>query len=229
MCEIVLVVGLFGDSLLHFGTYIFGLEAKLFGHKVDGFGVKTLVDRHHDTYAHQGSDNLVYADVHHGSQFAHRYKLGKLQYLALLLLFATLFVQFFLNRLAFFLAVFGSLLVLILFVGEACQRFFYLACYVLIAYLNGLRSAVAVFLFLSVASTTIASSAIATAVVVATTVVALLVSGCVDVDTHLVNALALLLSVALLLCFLLTFLALLFLRLLLGTSALVQCGEVNLS
>ena len=110
-----------------------------------------------------------------------------------------------------------------MFVGEACQRFFYLACYVLIAYLNGLRSAVAVFLFLSVASTTIASSA------VTTTVVALLVSGSVDVDTHLVNALALLLSVALLLCFLLTFLALLFLRLLLGTSALVQCGEVNLS
>ena len=74
--KIGLVVGLFGNGFRHFRTHVFSLEAELFGNKVDGFGIQTLVDRHHNAHAHQRSDNLVYRDIHHRSQFAYGNKLG---------------------------------------------------------------------------------------------------------------------------------------------------------
>ena len=42
--EIVFIVLLLGDGFRHLCTYIFGLEIKFLSHKVDGFGIQTLVD-----------------------------------------------------------------------------------------------------------------------------------------------------------------------------------------
>ena len=224
--EIVLVVSLFCDGLLHLCTDIFGLEPKLLCHEVDGLGVEALVDRHHDAHAHERSDDLVDVDVHHRSQLAHGHELGELQCFALLLLLAALLVHLLLSSFTLLLTILGALLCLVLLVCEACKRLLNLTCHVLIINLNGLLVAVAVLLFLSVAGAAVSAGTVAAAVVVAST---LLVRRSVYVDAHLVYALALLLAVALLLSLLLTLLALLLLRLFLGTGALVERCEVDLS
>ena len=66
--QIVLVVLLFSDSVLHLCTDIFGRKAELLSHDIDGLGIQTLVDTHHDTNRHTGTDDLVHADIHHGSE-----------------------------------------------------------------------------------------------------------------------------------------------------------------
>ena len=81
--EVVLVVLGFLYSLAHLGTDIFGGESKLVGNEIDGLGIETLVDRHHNTHAHASADNLVDRHIHHCGKFADSHKLGELQCLAL--------------------------------------------------------------------------------------------------------------------------------------------------
>ena len=172
--ELALVVFILADGLLHLSAHIFGLEAKLLCHHVDGLGVEALVDGGHDADAHQRGDDLRHGDVHHRGELRHGNKLGELQHLALLLLGACLSVELLLHGLALLLAVFGALLVLAL-ACQACQRLLHLACHVLVVDLSGLVVAVAVLLFLAVP----------------VLVPGLLVGGGVDVHLVVVYALAL--------------------------------------
>jgi len=48
------IIHLLAYSFLYFSTYIFCLEVELISNKIDSLCIKTLVDRHHDTYRHQG-------------------------------------------------------------------------------------------------------------------------------------------------------------------------------
>ena len=81
--EIVLIVLLLGNGILHLGTHILGLEPELIGHDIDGLSIQTLIDTYHDTDRHTGTDYLVHTHVHHGSQLAHGYELSELEHLAL--------------------------------------------------------------------------------------------------------------------------------------------------
>ena len=56
--QILFGIGLFDDSLSHFGADILRLEAKLLGHQVDGLGIEALVDGYHDTHTHTGGNDL---------------------------------------------------------------------------------------------------------------------------------------------------------------------------
>ena len=133
--EVVLVVFFFADGLLHLCADVFRLESELIGYEVDGFGIESLVDADHDADRHQGGDDLCDADVHHRCQFADGDELGELQGLALCCLLGHLFVETFLYGFTLFLTVFGTLLVLALFVGESCQGLLDLACDVLLVHL----------------------------------------------------------------------------------------------
>ena len=66
--QIVLIVLLLCNGVLNLSRNIFGSKAKLVSHDVDGLSIQTLVDRHHDTNRHAGTDNLVNSYIHHGSQ-----------------------------------------------------------------------------------------------------------------------------------------------------------------
>ena len=147
--KVVLVVLGLGDGFLHLSAHIFGLEAELLGYEVDGLGVQTLVDGHHDAHAHKGSDDLVDGDVHHVGKFAHGDIFRQLEHLALLALLKTLLIELLLHSLALLLAVFGALLVLVLLVGEPCERLLNLTCDVLLVHLDGLVVTVLVLLFLT--------------------------------------------------------------------------------
>ena len=37
--EVGLIIGLFGNGLRNFGTYVLGLKSELFGNEVNGFGI----------------------------------------------------------------------------------------------------------------------------------------------------------------------------------------------
>ena len=50
--EVGLIIGLFGNGLRNFRTYVLGLKSELFCNKVNGFGIEALVDRNHDAHAH---------------------------------------------------------------------------------------------------------------------------------------------------------------------------------
>ena len=130
--KIFFLVFRLGHSILYLGTDIFGLEAKLLGHDVDGLGIEALVDAHHDTNAHAGADDLRHGYVHHCGQFVCRHKFRQLEHLAFGIHFATLLFLGSTHLLALFLAVFCALGRLWLG-GEACQRFAYLLCYVFVA------------------------------------------------------------------------------------------------
>ena len=224
--EVVLVVLHLGDSLLHLCTYVFCLEVELLSHEVDGLGVETLVDRHHDAHAHERTNHLVHAHVHHRSELRYGNELGQLQCLALLVLLAQLLVYLLLSSLALLLTILRALLVLVLLVCEACKCLLYLACYVLVVHLSGLLLSAAVAVLLLVL---VACAGIAATVLLATIASVGLVRRSVDVHAHLVDAFAFLLVAALLLSLVLTLLALLLLRLLLRTGALVESREVYLA
>ena len=132
--QIVLVVILLGDGVLHLSAYIFGSEPELVGHDVDGLSVQALVDGHHDADGHTGSDDLIHADVHHRSQLGDGHKLRQLQHFRLCCLSCHLLAQPLLHGVALLAAVLGTLLVLVLG-GQTCQRFLYLTCHVLIVHL----------------------------------------------------------------------------------------------
>ena len=110
--EVVLVVGFFGDGILHFSTYVFGGETKFLCHDIDGLCIEALVDTYHDTDAHAGADYFVDTDIHHRGKFANRYKLGQLQYLALCSLFGHLAIEALLYGISLFAAILRTLLVL---------------------------------------------------------------------------------------------------------------------
>ena len=129
--EIVLVILLFTNSFLYFGTYIFCLKVELISNKVDSFCIKTLVDRHHDTDRHQGWDDICYRNVHHCCQLWNSNKLCQLQYLTFLALCLSLCIQTLLNSITLLFTVFSTLLILTL-ACQTCKCLLYLACYSLI-------------------------------------------------------------------------------------------------
>ena len=224
--EIALVVLLLANSLLHFGADILRLESELISHEVDGLRIESLVDRGHDTNAHQCADELVDGNIHHGSQLRHRNKLGELQHLALLALLTCLCVELLLHSLTLFLTILGTALVVVLLAGQTSQRLLYLTCYILLVHLKRLLAAVVLLLALLIV---IVVAGIVVAAVVSVAVV--LLSDGVDVHALLVDALTLLAvsSVGTVLSLGLTLLSALLLRLLTGSCALVDGREVNLT
>ena len=56
-----------------------GLVAEFFCDHLDGLSVEAHVDRHHQTDAHTGSDDLRHGDVHEACEVTHRHELGELQ------------------------------------------------------------------------------------------------------------------------------------------------------
>ena len=133
--QVFLIVFLFIHRFGNFRTDILRLETELLGHQVDGLGIQTLVDRHHDADAHASPDDLRYRDVHHHGQFVRGNEFGKFQHLAFCCLFFELFFHGSPGILPLFLTVFGSLSGFAL-VRQASQRLFYLLSYVLVRYLR---------------------------------------------------------------------------------------------
>ena len=77
--EIGFVVGLFGHRFADVSTDVFGLEAELLGHEVDGLCVHALVDADHNTDTHTGTDDLRHGYAHHRGQLVGRHELGQFQ------------------------------------------------------------------------------------------------------------------------------------------------------
>ena len=219
--EIVLIVLLLADGLLHFSGDIFGLESELVGDQIDGLGVEALVDGHHNADRHERGDDLSHIDVHHRSQLTHRHKLGQFQRLALCALSREFLVETLLHGLTLLLTILGALLVERGLVGQTSQRLFNLTCNIFLVHLQRFLIATAILLFLGVLLSRLVDRLLHG-----------LVGFGIDVNTLLTNAhtlFALALLLTLLLGLLLALLALLLLRLLLGTSALVEGVEVDLS
>ena len=123
----------FYDSLCHLSADVLRLEAKLFGYQVDGLRIQALVDRYHDAYAHTGSDDLRYRDVHHRGQLVGGNKFGNLKHFAL--------GHFALLHLLVALGSHFTLLLAVLrgfalgsFRGEASQGLLYLTCNILLVH-----------------------------------------------------------------------------------------------
>ncbi len=136
------------DSLSHFGRYIFGLEAEFIGHDIYGLGVEALIDRHHHTEVHTGSDDVVDGNVHHQREIVGGHKLCELQHTAFShfgLSGLTLAVG---DHLAFFLAPLCATLESLILVGQTRKRLFNLLRYVLVAHFDILLSRTAVAAFL---------------------------------------------------------------------------------
>ena len=58
-------------------------EEELFGNYIDSLGIETLIDRHHQSKTHAGTNNLINGDIHHRSEVVSRNKLREFEYLAL--------------------------------------------------------------------------------------------------------------------------------------------------
>ena len=56
-----------------------GLVAEFFCDHLDGLSVEAHIDRHHQTDAHTGSDDLRHGDVHEAREVTHRHELSELQ------------------------------------------------------------------------------------------------------------------------------------------------------
>ena len=56
-----------------------GLVAEFLCDHLDGLSVEAHIDRHHQTDAHTGSDDLRHGDVHKAREVTHRHELGELQ------------------------------------------------------------------------------------------------------------------------------------------------------
>ena len=233
--QVVLIILFLAHCLLNLGTHVFGLETKLLSHHVDGFSIQTLVDRNHDTYTHQGRDNLSNADVHHRSQLANGNELCELQGLAFLLLLTSLILQLLLNSLTLLLTILSTLLVLAL-AGQASESLLYLACYSLVVHLNlALVAAVVVIalviviIIISILVSILLVVATIVALILAITIGTVVLSLGIDVNTLLVDTNTLLAIIVLLRQLLFTLLAALLLRLLLRTSALIERRKINLT
>ena len=227
--QVVLIIHFLAHGLLNLGTHVFGLETELLSYHVDGLCIQALVDRNHDTYTHQGRDNLSNADIHHRSQLANSNELSKFQGLAFLLLLTSLILQLLLNSLTLLLTVLSTLLVLTL-AGQTCKSLLNLACYSLVINLNlALVAAVVVIaaIIIVIISIAVFVLLVITAVVAITS--AIILSFGIDVNTFFVDTNTLFALIVLLSHFLLTFLAALLLGFLLRTSALVERRQIYLA
>ena len=122
--QIFLCILFFHDGLCHFRTYIFRLKAEFFSHQINGLGIQTLVNGHHDTDAHAGTDDLRNGYVHHIGQLVGCHKLCQLQYFAISHFLTFKLMHTVGSLFTFLLAVFGSFT--LAFRCEACQSFFHL-------------------------------------------------------------------------------------------------------
>ena len=234
--QVVLIILFLAHCLLNLGTHVFGLETELLSHHINGFSIQTLVDRYHDTYTHQGRDNLSNADIHHRSQLANGNELSKLQGLAFLLLLASLILQLLLNSLTLLLTILSTLLVLAL-AGQTGESLLYLACNSLVVHLNlALVAAVViaavviiVIIIISILVSILLVVATIVALILAITIGTVVLSLGIDVNTLLVDTNTLLAIIVLLRQLLFTLLAALLLRLLLRTSALIERRKINLT
>ena len=236
--QVILIILFLAHSLLNLGTHVFGLETELLSHHVDGLCIQTLVDRYHDTYTHQGRDNLSNADVHHRSQLANGNELSKLQGLAFLLLLASLVLQLLLYSLTLLLTILSTLLVLAL-AGQTGKSLLYLTCYSLVVHLNLtlvatvviVIAAVIIIIVIIISILVLILLVVATiiALILAITIGTVVLSLGINVNTLLVDTNTLLAIIVLLRQLLLTLLAALLLRLLLRTSALIERRKINLT
>ena len=229
--QVVLVVFILLNGILHLGADILGGEAELVGHNIYRLGIQALVDTYHDADAHAGTDDLCDRHIHHRGQLRYGHELRQLEHLALCCLLGHLFVQSFLDGVALLTTILGTLLVLA-FRGQTCQRLLYLACYCL--FINLQRLGGTVLLVLLAAALLLIVGLLVTLVLLAGTlllIVGLLFSSGFNIHTLLTatDTLALLALTLLLGSFLLTFLATFLLALLLGACALVDARQVYLT
>ncbi len=123
-----------GHGLGEVGGDIFGFEAEFFGHNIDSFGIKTLVDADHDTHLHAGGNDVIDGHIHERSQVVGGNELGELQNLAFGLLLLGAFVFAVGECLALLLAPLGGhLLALVALRGQAGKYFLDLLLYVFFA------------------------------------------------------------------------------------------------
>ena len=215
--EFVLIIYFLAYGLLNLCTHVFGLETKLFCHHVYGFSIESLVNRRHDTNAHQCRNYFSNTYVHHCSQLTNSYKFCQFQRLTFFLFCACLCIKLLLNSFALFLTVFGSSLIL-RFTCQSSQRLFYLTCYVFFVNLKRFLRTFMIF------------SAALTALTLCRTVLVILCSCRININTTTIYALALLMFTATLLArFFLTVLAFFFFRTLFRTCTLIQRIEIDLS
>ena len=146
--KVLLTVFGFHDGLADFCTDEFSSESELIGHEVNGFLVKTLVDADHDADAHACTDDLGHGHIHHGSQFVGRNEFRKLEDFCFGIVLHDFLFGPFTGSLTLFLTVFGTLGTLGLAL-QACKRFLYLLCYVLLADLLRLLLRLVLSAFLS--------------------------------------------------------------------------------
>ena len=144
-CQIFFPVLFFMNRLDHLSTYIFGLKTEFFRNDIDRLGIETLIDRHHHTDTHTGSDNLVHLNIHHRSQIVCRNKLRQLQHFTFSFLHFGEFTFAIRESLAFFLTPFSRFLLSFCIIGEASQCLFYLLLYIFLAHLGLYRT---LFLFI---------------------------------------------------------------------------------
>ena len=246
--QVIFVVDLFLYGVLYLGTNVFGLEAKLVGHNIDGLSIETLVDGNHDADAHACTDNLDHGHVHHRCQFRYGNKLREFQHLALCCLGSHLFIHTLCHGIALLFAVLCTLLVEICFRGQSCQCFLHLACYVFLVHFDGLESLLVLFLLatallihghiaevlVSTLRATVGRPTILAFLLVGRSLLLTLLFGSsLNIYLSVANAFALALLTGLsnilatlLRCFFLTLLAFLFFRFLFWTRALIDAREV---
>ncbi len=245
--EVFLAVHLLLYGVRYFGRYIFCGEAKLFGHDVDGLGIKTLVDRYHHTYVHAGGDDVVDGHVHHHRKVIGCHKFGYLEHAAFGCCLGCRFVGAVCKGFALLFTPLRALLLALVFGGEAGKSLAHLLLYVLLVDFGVYGTLVAVF----AASAVIAAAIVAalSALMVATAALSaavaafgILLAGLFDVDfLFAADALTLLAVVVVgALCALTTLCALraglaiaavatLFFGFLFGAGRLVERCEVNVA
>ena len=128
---VVFFIGLNGFH--HFGTYIFSLEAKLFGYDINCFRIQTLIDGNHDTDTHTSRNNLCNRNIHHVGEVVGCHEFGQLQYLAFHFFLFHQFVFTLLDGIAFVATVLGTFIIFIPLVGQTGQGFLYLLLYIFLA------------------------------------------------------------------------------------------------
>ena len=124
--EILFTVFFLMDGICDFSRYIFGREAEFFCHNVYCFGIKTLVDRHHDSEVHASGDHIVDGHVHHRSQVIGRNEFGKFEHAAFGFLVHGSLAGTFGTGLALLFTPFGAFLKSLVFGCKAGECFFYL-------------------------------------------------------------------------------------------------------
>ncbi len=134
--EIFFFVFFLMNGIRYLSRHIFGAETELIRNNVDGFGIETLVDRHHDTEIHTRGDDIVDRHVHHQSQVIGSDKLRDFEHTALCHFSLHGLALAVCVRLAFLLTPLDAFFQTFVFGGETCECLFHLLLYVLFAYLR---------------------------------------------------------------------------------------------